>query len=220
MKHILSLALAFFCVTLGVVPAQAEDIAPDVLIKTVTEDVLQTVRQDKDIQKGNTRKTLALVHTKVLPSFNFTRMTSLAVGRDWNKATPQQKEQLAGLFRDLLVRTYANALSSYRDQTVRYKPFTMTPGTTDVLVRTEVALPGGRPVQLDYNLSLVEGDKDKTISNWKVYDVVVGGVSLVTNYRDTFAQEVRKGGIDGLIQSLVAKNKELEDKARERGQNP
>jgi phospholipid transport system substrate-binding protein len=130
-------------------------------------------------------------------------MTALAVGRDWNKATPQQKEQLANQFRDLLVRTYSNALSSYRDQTIRYKPFKMNAGDTDVLVRTEVVQPGGRPIQLDYSL-------EKTDKGWKVYDVVVAGVSLVTNYRDTFAQEVRAGGIDGLIQSLVAKNKALE----------
>lgn len=130
-------------------------------------------------------------------------MTSLAVGRDWNKATPKQKEQLAQQFQELLVRTYSNALSSYRDQTVRYKPFKMNPGDTDVLVRTEVVQPGGRPIQLDYSL-------EKTDKGWKVYDVVVAGVSLVTNYRDSFAQEVRNGGIDGLIQALASKNKALD----------
>nr|WP_156919149.1 ABC transporter substrate-binding protein [Azovibrio restrictus] len=183
--------------------ALAQEAAPDALVKTVTDDVLKAVRQDKDIQNGNTQKTIALVQTKVLPYFNFNRMTSLAVGRDWNKATPKQKEQLAQQFQELLVRTYSNALSSYRDQTVRYKPFKMNPGDTDVLVRTEVVQPGGRPIQLDYSL-------EKTDKGWKVYDVVVAGVSLVTNYRDSFAQEVRNGGIDGLIQALASKNKALD----------
>jgi phospholipid transport system substrate-binding protein len=183
--------------------------APDALVQGVTNDVLKTVRQDKDIQGGNTQKTIALVETRVLPHFNFPRMTALAVGRDWNKATEAQKQTLITEFRTLLVRTYSNALSSYRDQSVRYRPFTMAPQDTDVKVRTEVLQPGSRPVQLDYSLSLVDGGAGK---EWKVYDVIVGDVSLVTNYRDTFAQEVRKGGIDGLIQSLVEKNRALEKK--------
>ena len=182
--------------------ALAQEMAPDVLVRTVTEDVLAAVRQDRDIQNGNTQKTIALIQTKVLPYFNFQRMTALAVGRDWRQATPQQKEQLARQFQDLLVRTYSNALNSYRDQTVRYRPFKMNPGDTDVLVRTEVLQPGGRPIQLDYSL-------EKADKGWKVYDVVVAGVSLVTNYRENFAQEIRAGGIDGLIRSLEAKNKSL-----------
>ena len=182
--------------------ALAQEMAPDVLVRTVTEDVLAAVRQDRDIQNGNTQKTIALIQTKVLPYFNFQRMTALAVGRDWRQATPQQKEQLVRQFQDLLVRTYSNALNSYRDQTVRYRPFKMNPGDTDVLVRTEVLQPGGRPIQLDYSL-------EKADKGWKVYDVVVAGVSLVTNYRENFAQEIRAGGIDGLIRSLEAKNKSL-----------
>ena len=182
--------------------ALAQEMAPDVLVRTVTEDVLAAVRQDRDIQNGNTQKTIALIQAKVLPYFNFQRMTALAVGRDWRQATPQQKEQLARQFQDLLVRTYSNALNSYRDQTVRYRPFKMNPGDTDVLVRTEVLQPGGRPIQLDYSL-------EKADKGWKVYDVVVAGVSLVTNYRENFAQEIRAGGIDGLIRSLEAKNKSL-----------
>ncbi|MDR2164772.1 MAG: ABC transporter substrate-binding protein [Zoogloeaceae bacterium] len=200
MKRWLLLSLMLFCAAAG-----AQDAAPDALVRTVTDDVLAAMRADKDIQKGSSGKTVALVENKVLPYFNFDRMTALAVGRDWNKATPQQKKQLANLFQNLLVRTYSNALSSYRDQTVRYKPFSMKPGDTDALVRTEVVKPGGRPIQLDYSL-----EKSGPGSAWKVYDVVVSGVSLVTNYRDTFAQEVRKGGIDGLIQSLADKNKTLE----------
>lgn len=194
---------AFFFALFVSASALAQDVAPDVLVKTVTDDVLAAVRQDKEIQNGNTQKTIALVQTKVLPYFNFQRMTALAVGRDWRQATPQQKEKLAKQFQDLLVRTYSNALSAYRDQTVRYRPFKMNAGDTDVLVRTEVVQAGARPIQLDY--SLEKGDK-----GWRVYDVVVAGVSLVTNYRDSFAQEIRAGGIDGLIRSLEAKNKSLE----------
>lgn len=205
MKRFLAYFSLLSCVTLlAASPVLAQDnSAPDALVKSVTNDVLKAVREDKDIQSGNSQKTIDLVQTKVLPYFNFNRMTSLALGRDWNKASPQQKEQLVQHFRDLLVRTYSNALTSYRDQTVRYKPFRMNPGDTDALVRTEVVQPGGRPIPLDYSL-------EKTDAGWKVYDVVVAGVSLVTNYRDTFTQEVRNGGIDGLIQSLAAKNKALE----------
>jgi phospholipid transport system substrate-binding protein len=130
-------------------------------------------------------------------------MTALAVGRDWSKASAAQKEKLSSQFRDLLVRTYANAVSSYRDQKVRYKPFKMNADDTDVLVRTEIQQPGNRPIQLDYSL-------EKTDKGWKVYDVVVAGVSLVTNYRSTFSQEIRDGGIDGLIKTLTEKNKALE----------
>lgn len=200
MKSYFLMLLAALCVTAHAEPALPDSAAaPDELVRSVTENVLNTVRTDKDIQGGNSQKTVALVETQVLPYFNFDRMTALAIGRDWNKATPQQKKQLANLFQDLLVRTYSNALSSYRDQTVRYKPFSMKPGETEALVRTEVIQPGKRPIQLDYNLSASKNGA------WKVYDVVVAGVSLVTNYRDTFAQEVRKGGIDGLIQSLTDK---------------
>lgn len=177
--------------------------APDVLVQSVTEDVLAAIRQDKDIKSGNTQKTINLVQSKVLPHFNFSRMTALAVGRDWSKASAAQKEQLAGQFRDLLVRTYANAVSAYRDQKVRYKPFKMNPDDTDALVRTEIQQPGGRPIQLDYSL-------EKTDKGWKVYDVVVAGVSLVTNYRSTFSQGIRDGGIDGLIKTLTEKNRALE----------
>ncbi|MDR2188874.1 MAG: ABC transporter substrate-binding protein [Azonexus sp.] len=197
MKKLLALAAALFA---GSVFAQQ---APDQMVQKVTEEVLEIVRSDRDIQSGNTTKILALVDEKVLPNFNFTRMTSLAVGRDWRQASPEQRQHLAEQFKTLLVRTYANALTGYRDQKVVYKPFKMKPGETDVLVRTEVQQPGNKPVQLDYSLEL----KDNA---WKVYDVTVAGISLVTNYREQFAQEVRKGGIDGLIASIAAKNRSLE----------
>jgi phospholipid transport system substrate-binding protein len=211
MNYLSPLLLA--AATVLAVPAalaqEAVTTAPDALVQDVTEEVLAAVRQDRDIKNGNTQKTIRLVHEKVLPHFNFNRMTALAVGRDWNKASAAQKEALARQFRDLLVRTYANAAASYRDQKVRYKSFRMNPDDTDVLVRTEIVQPGNRPIQLDYSL-------EKTDKGWKVYDVVVAGVSLVTNYRASFSQEIRNSGIDGLIKTLTEKNKALEKGAPEK----
>jgi phospholipid transport system substrate-binding protein len=177
--------------------------SPDALIQKVTDEVLTIVRQDKDIQSGNTGKAIELVEIKVLPHFNFQRMTALAMGRDWNKASGEQKAKLSEEFKTLLVRTYSNALTGYKDQTIRYKPTKMQNGDTEVVVKTEIVQSGGRPIQLDYSL-------ERQNEGWKVYDVVVAGVSLVTNYRDTFNQEVRANGVDGLIQMLVNKNKQLE----------
>lgn len=198
MKKLLSFLLAAF-VASSVIAQEA----PDALIQQVTEDVLDIIRKDKDIQNGNAHKAIELVDKKVLPHFNFQHMTALAVGKDWRKASPQQQQQLTAEFKTLLVRTYSNALTSYKNQKVVYKPFKMNPGDTDVLVRTEVLQPGSKPVQLDYSLEKLE-------AGWKVYDVVVAGISLVTNYRDQFGQEIRNGGIDGLIASVAAKNKSLE----------
>ena len=176
---------------------------PDALVQRVTDEVLDIVRKDKEIQSGNTQKAIELVDKKVLPYFNFQHMTALALGKEWKKATPQQQTQLTAEFKTLLVRTYSNALTSYKNQKIVYKPFKMADGETDVLVRTEIQQPGAKPVQLDYSLEKLDG-------NWKVYDVVVAGISLVTNYRDQFNQEVRANGIDGLIASIAAKNKSLE----------
>lgn len=173
--------------------------APDVLVKEVTEDVLTTLRTDPSIKAGDTAKTAELVETRVLPHFNFTRMTALALGKEWRATTPEQKKVLTEEFRTLLVRTYSNALTSYRNQTIDYRPFKMGAADTDVTVRTQINQPGGRPIPLDYAL-------EKKEEGWKVYDVMVSGVSLVTNYRETFAAEIRAGGIDGLVKTLRAKN--------------
>lgn len=177
--------------------------APDVLVKQVTDEVLDIVSKDKDIQNGNTKKALELVDAKVIPHFNFKHMTALAVGKDWRKATPQQQEQLTAEFKTLLVRTYSNALTAYKNQKVVYKPYKANASDADALVRTEIVQPGAKPVQLDYSLEKLE-------NGWKVYDVSVGGISLVTNYRDQFGQEVRNSGIDGLIKMIATKNKSLE----------
>lgn len=181
--------------------AVAIDVAPDVLIKTVTNEVLDIVRKDKDIQSGNTKKAIDLVEAKVLPNFNFTRMTQLAMGREWRKASDSQQKILTDEFHALLVRTYAKALTQYKNETVDFKPFSMKAGETDVRVRTEVVQAGaGTNVGLDYWL-------EKSATGWKVYDIEVGGISIVTNYRESFAAEVRNGGIDGLIKTLQTKNK-------------
>ena len=187
---------------LSVVSARAADDAPDEMVRKVTDDVLTIVRQDKDIQNGNAKKAMELVEAKVLPNFNFQRMTALAMGRDWGKASPEQKKKLADEFKTLLVRTYSNALTGYKDQTIRYKP-SKDLGDGEVLVKTEIVQSGNKPIQLDYSL-------EKAGDGWKVYDVVVAGVSLVTNYRETFAQEVHANGVDGLIQMLSNKNKQLD----------
>ena len=184
--------------------AQEQEQAPEVLIKNVTNEVLEIVRKDKDIQGGNTRKAIDLVEAKVLPHFNFTRMTQLAVARDWRQASPEQQKTLTAEFRTLLVRTYSKALTEYKNQTIDFRPFKMQPADTDVKVRTLINQPGAtKAIDLDYYL-------EKQPNGWKVYDIEVGGVSLVTNYRDSFGQEVRAGGIDGLIKSLKDKNKQLE----------
>jgi phospholipid transport system substrate-binding protein len=181
--------------------AIAQEVAPDALIRTVTDEVLEIVRADKDLKSGNTRKAVELVDAKVLPHFNFTRMTQLALARDWRQASPAQQKQLTDEFRELLVRTYSKALTEYKNQTIVYKPFSLKAGETDAKVKTEIRQPsGGKPIELDYYL-------EKAGPGWKVYDIEVGGISLVTNYRDTFASEVRNGGIDGLIKTLQTKNK-------------
>ena len=181
--------------------AVAAEIAPDVLVKNTAQDVLAIIKQDKDIQSGNTQKVLELVDAKVLPHFDFSRMAQLAVGRYWPKATPAQRQALVSEFRTLLVRTYSNSLSAYKNQTIDYKPLKLQSGATDVTVKTVVSQPGGQPIPIDYSL-------EKTGNAWKVYDVAVDGVSLVTNYRGSFGAEIKNKGIDGLIKTLSDKNRQ------------
>lgn len=180
----------------GIAAAQE---APDALVKRVSEEVLQVVKTDPKIQAGDRDRIREVLETKLAPHFDFERMTALAVGRGWRQATPQQQKQLVDQFRTLLVRTYSNAFVQYRNETISYKPFRADPGATDVTVRTEVVRPGQAPVQIDYTLG-------KKGNEWKAYDVIVGGVSLVTNYRDEFNAQIQSGGIDGLVRSLAAKN--------------
>ncbi len=195
MKQILSLLLFLLA---GV--ALAQDVAPDVMVKGITVDVLNIIKKDKDIQAGNPKKIAEVVETRILPHFDFARMTQIAVAVNWRKATPEQKKALAEEFKTLLVRTYSNALTLYRDQTVDFKPLHMKAGDTEVTVKSEIKQKSAQPVTLDY-------DMEKTAEGWKVFDVKVGGVSLITNYREDFAAQVRESGIDGLIKALVTKNR-------------
>lgn len=197
-------ALLLACASFFLSPGVQAQQAPDALVKSVTDEVLDIIRKDKDIKAGSTRRAIELVEQKVLPHFNFTRMTALAMGKDWRQASPAQQKELTEAFKELLVRTYSNALIAYKNETVDYRPFKMQAGDTDVTVRTQIHQAGARqPITLDYSL-------EKNGNAWKVYDVVVAGVSLVTNYRSSFATEVRNGGIDGLIKTLQAKNRSLE----------
>lgn len=199
-KRLLAICSLVLMTSGFVLPALADE-APDILVKNVTSEVLTIIKNDKELQSGSMKKVFELVDAKILPHFNFTRMTALAVGQEWRKATPEQKARLAAEFKILLVRTYANALTSYKNQSISYKPTRMSPADSDVTVKTEVNQVSGQPIQLDYSLQKKDG-------TWKVYDVVVAGVSLVTNYRDNFNQEIRRGGIDGLIASLATKNQQ------------
>ncbi len=196
--------LRFSLLALLVPVAQAQEPAPDVLVKSITEEVVAVLKQDKDIQAGNPKKIEELIEAKVLPHFNFTRMTRIAMARNWRLATPEQQKELTGEFKTLLVRTYSTALSNYRDQLIDYKPLRAKPEDVEVTVRSEVKQSGSsQPVAIDYEM-------EKTPNGWKVYDVKVGGVSLVTTYRDTFTSEVKERGVDGLIKSLAAKNRQSE----------
>jgi phospholipid transport system substrate-binding protein len=182
--------------------ASADTPDPDVLIKNTVHEVLEIVRSDKELRSGNQKKMLELVDAKVLPHFNFEHMTKLAVGKSWRTATPEQKQALMSEFRIMLVRTYTKAFTSYRDQVVEIKPFKLDAASTEVTVKTAIVKPGSSqlPILADY-------DMEKTADGWKVYDLTVEGVSLVTSYRGTFADQIQQVGIDGLIKTLADKNK-------------
>jgi phospholipid transport system substrate-binding protein len=173
--------------------------APDVMIKRLSTEVLESIKADKGVQSGDTSKVVALVDTKIMPNVNFTRMTSSAVGRGWKQATPEQQKRLQDEFKILLVRTYSGALSEVRDQTISMKPLRSAPEDTEVIVRSEVK-GRGDPIQLDYRM-------EKSATGWKIYDLNVLGVWLVETYRAQFAQEINAGGIDGLITKLTDRNK-------------
>jgi len=194
-------AAAAFAFCLG---ALAQEQAPDALVKNVTLEVVGIIQ--KDIKDGDRRKLISLIEDKVLPHFNFTAMTSSAVGRNWDKATPEQKSRLVDEFKTLLVRTYASSLAAYSNQRFDFRPLRAKPTDTDVTVNVRVLQSGAEPVQIDY-------DMEKRPNGWKVWDVRVAGISLVANYRTEFDNQVRQGGIDGLIKALQTKNKSLEKPA-------
>ena len=179
--------------------ARAAEEAPDEMIRRLSVDVLSTIKADKDVQSGDVRKIIAFVDSKIMPNVNFLRMTASAVGRSWRQATPEQQKRLQDEFKNLLVRTYAGALSQLQDQTISVKPLRAQAGDTEVIVRTEI-LGRGDPIQLDYRM-------EKTAGVWKIYDLNVLGVWLVETYRTQFAQEISARGMDGLIATLALRNK-------------
>ena len=191
--------VAAFVSVATMVSAHAQE-APDAMIKRVATDVLTALKSDKDLQAGNKKKLYDLIDSKIAGNFDFMRMTALAMGRSWRTATPEQQKVLADEFKQLLVRTYSGALQNYSNHVMDFKPLKMNPTDADITVRTTVTSPGGQPIAIDYSM-------EKTGATWKAYDVVVGGVSLVTNYREEFSNSVRDAGVDGLIKQLQAKNR-------------
>ena len=182
--------------------ARPEMVAPDALVKTVTLEVVDIIQKDKEIQGGGAdgkKKVVALIETKVLPHFNFQAMTASAVGRNWDKANAEQKLRLTDEFKTLLVRTYSSALASYSSQKFDFRPLRAKPTDTDVTVNVRIMQSGTEPVTIDY-------DMEKRPGGWKVWDVRVGGISLVANYRTEFDNLIRDGGVEGLIKALYAKN--------------
>ncbi len=180
-------------------PVHAQE-APDAMVKRVSQDMIATIKSDPLIQAGNEARIREVIEVKLIPHFDFMRMTALAMGKNWRSATPEQQKRLSDEFKTLLVRTYSGALAKYRDEAIDYKPLRMNPADTDVTVRTVVMKSGGQPIQMDYSLT-------KGTDGWKVFDVVISGVSLVTNYRDEFNEQIKSGGVDGLIKTLSDRNK-------------
>lgn len=194
MQFLLSGLLLAYAVT-----GLAEVMPPDVLARNTTNEVLRIVKQDKDLKNGNTKKILSLVEEKILPNFDFRKMTQLAVGKNWSKATPEQQQQLVDQFKTMLVRTYSASLTSVSDYKIEFTPLKMVPGDEDVTVNTMVSKPGAPPIPIDYRM-------EKQDAGWKVFDVLVDNVSMVTVYRNSFNSEVRKGGIEGLVAALNRRN--------------
>ena len=179
--------------------AIADAVPPDVLVKSTATEVLEILKKDKDIQNGDTKKIVQLTEEKILPHFNFERMSQLVLGRNWLKANKEQQDRFVGEFRTLLVRTYSSALAKYRNQTMEYKPLRAQSGDARVVVKTLIMQSGSQPVKVDYSM-------EKTGDEWKVVDVTIEDVSIVTSYRSQFDDSIKKDGMDSLIQRLVDKN--------------
>jgi len=201
MHLVAAAATVAFSTVLVAAPAAAAE-APDVLVKRISNEVIDSVKADKDIQGGNRSKIMGLVNEKILPYVDAEKMTQQAAGRHWRAATPEQKQKLTKEFRDLLVYTYAGALSTIKNETVEFKPMRGTPTDTDVEVRSQVNVSRGEPITLNYRLSNESG-------SWKIYDVNVLGAWLVQTYTSTFNSEITKSGIDGLIKRLAERNAQL-----------
>ena len=188
----------FVSLFVGVGNANAE-LAPDVLVKQTADDVLTIIKNDREIQAGNQQKLYAVIEEKILPNFDFVRVCRMVLGKNWKSATPEQQAIFQKEFRSLLLRTYSSALSKYKDQVIEYKPMRYEVDEKNVSVKTQILQSGGQPIAVDY--SLVKG-----AAGWKVYDIVIESVSLVTNYRSQFSNEIRQNGLDSLNKKLADKN--------------
>tara|TARA_Y100001936_G_C16085013_1_gene681003 strand:+ start:893 stop:1552 length:660 start_codon:yes stop_codon:yes gene_type:complete len=201
-KENFSIIVVLLSVLLLVPVVGAAENRPDTLVEETAQEVLEIIRKDKDIQSGDKVKILNLVKSKILPHFNFTRMTRLAMGKNWRKASPQQRKELEKEFRTLLVRTYYKALAVYSDHIIKVSPVTDLVGKNSVKVKTKVIQSHGQPISIDYSM-------EKNNNTWKVYDITVAGISLVINYRGSFNSKIRSGGVQGLIKALNKKNRKL-----------
>ena len=204
-KLIVTAAAVAMSTAVLVAPARAAVEAPDALVKRVSTDVIESVKADKDIQAGNSKKIMDLVNSKILPYVDSDKMTAQAAGRFWRQATPEQQKQLSEEFRTLLVYTYAGALSQIKNETIEFKPFRADPADTEVEVKSQVNLTRGEPITLNYRLA-------KGPQGWKIFDLNVLGAWLVETYKSTFASEIGKNGIDGLIKKLHDRNEQLANK--------
>ncbi len=201
MKKFFSIfAAVFLSIAFMFASVARAEMTADELVKQTAEDVLATIKNDKDIQAGNQQKIFALAEEKILPNFDFDRVCRMVLGKNWKAATPEQQATFQKEFRSLLLRTYATALGKYRNQVIEYKPLRAEPDAKNVSVKTQILQPGGQPIAVDYSLVKVDG-------GWKVYDIVIESVSLVTNYRSQFSNEIRTNGLDSLNKKLAEKNK-------------
>jgi len=187
--------LAFFFA----VPALGQELGPEELVKKVTSEVMEAIQSDKQLAAGDKQKAMKLAEEKILPLVDFEEATRLAVGRGWAQANAEQKKRLVTEFRNMLVRTYSNAISAYQGQTMKVLPSRAKPADAEATVRNQFIRPGGKPVLIDYSMR-------KTGEGWKIYDIVVEGVSLVLTYRSEFDAIVKQDGVDGLIRRLTQKN--------------
>jgi phospholipid transport system substrate-binding protein len=198
-------ALGFFLSSPAVLAA---DEAPDAFVKRISNETLDAVRSDKSIKGGDINKIMQLVDSKLMQHVNFRRMTALATGPGWRKATPEQQERLQEEFKLLLIRTYSGALSQINDQSIQIKPLRGATDDKNLVVQTEIR-GKGEPIQLDYRLEKTPGEG----AGWKIFDLNVLGIWLVENYRSQFSKEINAGGVDGLIKSLSDRNKSNAKKA-------
>jgi len=186
---------------------QAQETEPNAMLQAVTLEVIAAMKQDRSQNGGSSKQVASLVETKILPLFDFPRMTQIAVARNWRLATPEQQVALTAEFKALLVHTYSAALSTYRDQVIEFRSMRSAPADTEVTVKSVVKQAGTAPVAMDY-------DMEKTPAGWKVYDIKVAGVSLVTTYRDSFSERIRDDGVDGLIKALEEKNRQGDSRSK------